>query len=323
MSKTAVITFTEGGEKLYKKLRINADFFSNKKLDGGVKRMMPKIMRDYDNVIFICACGIAVRMIKDYLVSKEKDPAVVVMDETARFAISLVSGHLGGANFLANALAKKAGAIPVITTASDSYGMTAIDMFAKKHSLVIEDLKTIAPVMTKMVEKKKVFILNDTENNFDYAFKTGDLKEAEAALFITHRNIKTNLPATYLRPKNLYVGVGAKTGVSEEKVEKALVTAFKMLNFSTKSIKKLVSIDIKKEEPGIVMLAKKLEVPFETFSAEELNEVKGEFKESEFVKKTTGCGAVSARAAAKFGKLELEKLAMDGVTISVARRDRC
>lgn len=323
MSKTAVITFTEGGEKLFKKLRINADLFSNKKLDGGVKRVMPKIMRDYDNVIFICACGIAVRMIKDYLVSKDKDPAVAVMDETARFAISLVSGHLGGANELANALAKKTGAIPVITTASDSYGLTAIDMFARKHSLVIEDLKTIAPVMTKMVEKKKVFILNDTEYNFDYEFKTDDLKEAEAALFITHRNVKTDLPATYLRPKNLYVGVGARASVSEEKVEKALVTAFKMLDFSTKSIEKLVSIDIKKDEAGIVMLAKKLDVPFETFSSEELNEVRGDFKESEFVKKTVGCGAVSARAAAKFGKLELEKLALDGVTVSVARRDRC
>lgn len=71
------------------------------------------------------------------------------------------------------------------------------------------------------------------------------------------------------------------------------------------------------------MLAKKLDVPFETFSSEELNEVRGDFKESEFVKKTVGCGAVSARAAAKFGKLELEKLALDGVTVSVARRDRC
>lgn len=319
MSKTAVVTFTDGGLALYKRLRINGDLYFNKKLTGGVKKYMPKIMRDYDAVIFISACGIAVRMIKEYIVSKDVDPAVIVMDECGKFVIPILSGHLGGANELATKIANRIGATAVVTTASDSHGVESIDMFAKKHSLVIEDIKSIAPVMARIVEKRKVIIKNETASKYEYSFATEDEEIAEAALVISSTVYNFSVPTTSLRPRELVVGIGAKRGTSKETVMKALENAFEMKKLSPLSIVKIVSIDLKKDEVGIIEAAKELGVPFETYSDKVLNEVEGDFEESEFVKKTTGCGAVSARAAALFGDLLLEKYVYNGVTISIGK----
>lgn len=320
MSKTAVIVFTDGGLNLYKKLRINADLYFNKKLTGGVKKFIPKIMRDYDAVIFISACGIAVRMIKDYIVSKDKDPAVIVMDECGKFAIPILSGHLGGANELSQLLAKKTGGIAVVTTASDVRGVESIDMFAKRNGLVIEDIHSIAPVMARIVEGKNILLINDTDFKYDYKNIVENESDAEAALVVSSYIYRLNIPTTNLRPKNLYVGIGAKKNIKKETVLEAIRLAFKEKNLSILSIKKFISIDIKKDEAGIVEAAKDLGVDFITFSADELNKVKGEFVESKFVKETTGCGAVSARSAAMFSELVLEKFIYDGVTISIGMR---
>ena len=319
MSKTAIVTFTDGGLELYKRLRINGDLYFNKKLTGGVKKYMPKIMRDYDAVIFISACGIAVRMIKEYVVSKDVDPAVIVMDECGKFVIPILSGHLGGANELATKIANRIGATAVVTTASDSHGVESIDMFAKKHSLVIEDIKSIAPVMARIVEKRKVIIKNDTAFKYEYSFATEDEEKAEAALVISSAVYDFSVPTTSLRPRELVVGIGAKRETPKETVMKAIENAFEMKKLSPLSIVKMVSIDLKKDEVGIIEAAKELGVPFETYSDKVLNEVEGEFEESEFVKKTTGCGAVSARAAALFGDLLLEKYVYNGVTISIGK----
>lgn len=317
MNKAAVVVFTDGGYELYKKIRINADLYFNKKLAGGVKKYIPKIMRDYDAVIFISACGIAIRMIKNYIVSKDKDPAVIVMDECGKFVIPILSGHLGGANELSEVIAKKTGGVAVVTTASDRRGVESIDMFAKRNNLMIEDIHTIAPVMARIVEGRNILLLNDTDYKYDYKNVVEDEKNAEAALVISNKVYKPNVPTTSLIPKNLIVGIGAKKDIRKETVFEALKLAFKQENLSLLSIVKFVSIDLKKNEAGIVETAKEIGVDFETYSADELNSVEGEFTESDFVKKTTGCGAVSARSAAMFSKLILEKFVYNGVTISI------
>lgn len=320
MNKAAVVVFTDGGYELYRKIRINADLYFNKKLSGGVKKYIPKIMRDYDAVIFISACGIAIRMIKDYIVSKDKDPAVIVMDECGKFVIPILSGHLGGANELSEVIAKKTGGVAVVTTASDVRGVESIDMFAKRNGLVIEDIHTIAPVMGRIVEGKNILLINDTDFKYDYSNVVENENDAEAALVVSSHIYNLNIPTTSLRPKNLIVGIGAKRGTKKETILRALKLAFNKENLSLKSIIKFVSIDIKKDEEGIIEAAKELGVPFYTYSSDELNSVQGEFIESDFVKKTTGCGAVSARSAAMFSKLILEKFIYEGVTISIGIR---
>ena len=107
-----------------------------------------------DAIVFVGAVGIAVRAIAPHCRSKATDPAVVVLDECGRFAIPLLSGHLGGANDLARRLAKACGAVPVITTATDANGVFAVDEWAKhQHCLVAEpapcwrDVPCVLPVI--------------------------------------------------------------------------------------------------------------------------------------------------------------------------------
>ena len=155
--KLAVISFTERGSRLNRSVsellrREGIDVESTAlakyaessglpPLSGSLHDWTGRMFGSRDALLFIGACGIAVRSIAPYLQGKDKDPAVVVLDERGIFAISLLSGHLGGANELTAVLANLTGAIPVITTATDINGRFAVDVFAKKQNLWISDLK--------------------------------------------------------------------------------------------------------------------------------------------------------------------------------------
>lgn len=139
--KIAVISVTENGNKISRRMAagigIACDRFAfSKHCDGSavpfddMKQMTAKCFGEYDGIIFICACGIAVRMIAPHVVSKLSDPAVVVIDESGKFAISLLSGHIGKANALTEKVAEIIGAEPVITTATDVGGKFSPDSFA-------------------------------------------------------------------------------------------------------------------------------------------------------------------------------------------------
>ncbi|MBI5234425.1 MAG: hypothetical protein HY880_08735, partial [Deltaproteobacteria bacterium] len=126
--------------------------------NGKLKDKVRAAFKDSNGIVFVSAVGIAVRIIAPLLRSKATDPAIVVMDETGRFAISLVSGHLGGANELTKKLARIAGARPVITTATDLYSLPSIEAIAKKFNLAIEDMKRIKHVNSAIINNKKVFV---------------------------------------------------------------------------------------------------------------------------------------------------------------------
>lgn len=324
--KTAVISFTEGAFRLAEKISgdiEDARIFDNRELK--VKDLIGDLFSEYDALVFVCACGIAVRLIAPYVSRKDSDPAVVVADEGAQFAISLLSGHLGGANELAKKVALIIGAIPVISTASDVHGIESIDVFAKKNGLVIDDIKRIAPVMARIVEGKKVGILNETNVKYEcgscYEYAKGT--DFEAVLVISSRtDFEIDKPYCVLRPKNISVGIGCRRNTECSIIEKALESCLEFIGVSEKSICEISSIDLKSDERGIVELAKKLSVPFNTYTASELAEVEGVFQTSDFVLKTTGVDNVSGRAALfKGGTLLADKFIYEDVTVSVARRE--
>ncbi|MCI5674791.1 MAG: cobalt-precorrin 5A hydrolase [Ezakiella sp.] len=316
--KIAMLAFTDGGYKLAKKIGLKAELFFNK--DKKILPIMPMLFRDYDALVFISATGIAVRYIAKYIKSKDTDPAVIVIDEAGKFTISLLSGHIGGANELARAIAKKLKSTAVITTASDVLELKAIDLFAMENNLIIDDLKQVAAVMARIVEGRKLYFYSELNCEYEYYNKVEDYKDAEAALIISSKSFDLDIPTVYLRPINLIVGIGCKRGKSFEELYIALKEVFELNNLSLKSIRSFNSIDIKKDELGLIELANFFNREFKTYSKEELLKVEGDFKKSDFVCETVGVDAVSSRAALIFAdELLVDKYIKDGITISISK----
>ena len=250
-----------------------------------------------DALLFIGACGIAVRAIAPLCRSKTTDPAVLVMDEAGRFIIPLLSGHIGGANELAVILAEKTGATPVVTTATDVRGIPAIDTWAVRNNCAIENPRAIQPVSSVLLDGKSVGVM------------------------ITERTLTPPYPVTLtLRPRTLVIGIGCKRGMPEARIE-ACVTQFLQDNgLSLLSVRALASLDRKADEPGLLSFCDKYHFPFLTYPAEALMALPGVFSHSEFVLKTTGVDCVCERAAvmASGHGLLIGKTTFEGVTLALS-----
>lgn len=283
-----------------------------------------KSMGKLVGIIFIGACGIAVRAIAPYIRHKAKDPAVVVVDEGGEYAISLLSGHLGGANELTGKIASCIGAVPVITTATDNRRVFAVDSFAMKNSLYITDTAKIKEISGAILNGERIGI------HSEYPM-SGQLPEGltcekqDKGISISAAVIDAPFPLTmHLLPKNLVVGIGCKKGVKEEIMYQRLLNLFSQHGLNMGRISKLCSIDIKKEEPGILKLVKKLEVSLVTYTAQELKQVSGTFTPSAFVESTVGVDNVCERSAAlgsQYGKQLISKNSGEGMTLSVYEQE--
>lgn len=324
-----IIAFTEKGRELAKRILNHTDgrLYTKETNPSSSREDFSKIWARHSEIIFIGATGIAVRYIAPHLVKKDEDPAVLSIDDQGRFVISLVSGHLGGANELASMIARIIDATPVITTASDSRGFTAIDLIAKENNLYIEDLSSITPITTMMVDGEELGYYSTVDIPMDYpklkVFKTPqEIQEVKGALLITEELIDLELPHTILRPKNLHLGIGARRGVPFEKMLALVEETFKEHGISMHSIESMGSIDVKADEEGILRLAEHLDIPFKTFTKDELIPYENQCRGSDFVKQTVGVRSVSCTSALKLGgQLILDKNAQDGITISITKEN--
>ena len=259
--------------------------------------------------------------------------AVVCVDEAGQFVIPLLSGHVGGANRLAEMVASGIGAVPVVTTATDVEKKFAVDVFAKDHGFVITDRKLAKEISADILAGEPVGVFSD--------FGFSAWKKIPEGLFedrICKRNLwitvsgkeKKGIPENRvlrLIPRCVALGIGCKRGTPVEKIRTAVESAMERNGIDLRSVFAAASIDIKKQEQGLIEFAKELQVPFLTFSSEELNGQPGDFPESEFVRKTTGTGNVcerSAVAACRLGvrasecRILIHKEAEDGVTVAAA-----
>ena len=283
-------------------------------------------------LFFIVEAGIAVRMIAPHVKDKFTDSPVLVMDEKGSYVIPLLSGHVGGAVELAKEIAEKINAQAVLTTATDVEQKFAVDVFAKSNGLVLTDRKkakeisavvldgnkiglySVFPVEGKFPEELKLCETEEFLRNYPYgiriAGRSGERREEETIL---------DLP-----PKNLVLGIGCRKGISEEEIQSAVNEAKKILGFTEKEVIEIDSIDLKKEEEGLLSYAAKWKLPFYTFSAEELGKVKCVSSHSEFVRKVTGvdnvCERAAILAAGEDGRLLMPKQCMNRVTIAVAEK---
>lgn len=281
-------------------------------------------------LLFIGACGIAVRAIAPHITDKLHDSPVLVMDEKGEYVISILSGHVGGANELAISLAEKTGAKPVITTATDVHNQFAIDLFAKKNGLTIVNKDGIAKVSSKVLSGKRITMAIEHGHLGKIGKLPGKielveyppLQKVDVVISSENREFYTML---LLVPKEYAVGIGCKKGKEIEKIEDFILRHLQRVGIIPIQVFGMASIDVKRDEPGLLAWSRKEKIPFITYTAEELKSVKGDFHRSEFVKEQVGVDNVCERAAMKMcepgGKLIYEKHAEDGMTIAIAGRE--
>lgn len=262
--------------------------------------------RPCDAIIFVGATGIAVRAIAPFIHGKAVDPAVLVIDEAGRYVISLLSGHLGGANALARTAAALIEAEPIITTATDAESAFAVDTFAKENGFLLTDLRKAKEVSAKVLRGEKLRIYSDIP--MERLVQRPARHEAElvpaqdidrADIIISYRTKLLN-QATGLRllAKRVHVGLGARKGVTQTEVAAAVDTCLEDAGIDPRAVVALASIDLKKQEAGILAYSYESGVPFVTYTAEELRTVEGAFAGSSFVQSVTGVANVCERAAA-------------------------
>ena len=278
-------------------------------------------------LLFIGASGIAVRAIAPYVKDKLKDPAVLVMDEAGRFVIPLLSGHYGGANELAKKLAEKLGATAVLTTATDVNGLFAIDVFARRNHLVICNRNGIKAVSSAILSGEKVTIAISGAHQ-------GRLPEelalvsypasGRASVIVSPFTKDADRADLQLCPGAYSIGIGCRRGKSLTEIEDAIEKQLQEAGIRRESLAALASINLKKEEAGLLQYAKKHHLPFQTFSEEELKRIPGEFTASAFVQEQVGVDNVCERAAlaacGEGGRLIIKKQAENGITVAIAER---
>ena len=286
-----------------------------------------------DALIFIGATGIAVRAIAPLVQDKFYDPAVLVMDELGQFCIPLLSGHVGGANELAETISRLIGSQAVITTATDVNHQFAVDVFARKNGLKIADRELAKEISAELLTGRKVGFFTDFlwNGTLPKGLCEGQFRDRNIQITINTDSLKDRSETCSgekdilrLVPPVIILGIGCRKGTPAGQIQAAIHQLLKEQNLHPLSIAAVATIDLKKEEPGLLAAAKALQIPVICYSSEELAAVPGDFAESAFVKQITGVGNVCERAALKAarergGYLVCHETVYDGVTVAAAR----
>lgn len=275
-------------------------------------------------IIFIGAVGIAVRVIAPFIKSKKTDPAVICMDEKGLNVISLLSGHIGGANQLAREIAAIVGANPIITTATDINGKFAVDEWASNKNMHISSMKVARDIAADILEDKNIGLVSDFDVEGEIPEEI-DKNQSNIGICISlNPNKKPFVNTLNLIPRIVSVGVGCRKGRDFNIIYNAIKDVLMENNISHFAIKSLNSIDLKKDEEGIVKVSEILKVPFDTYTKEQLNNIEGQFSKSNFVESIAGVDCVCERAAIIGGnnsKLIIKKTINNSVTIAASIED--
>ena len=318
-----IITFTENGFSLGCRL---CELLRQEDFETSVYRCGKDALREWtsshfendDALVFIGAAGIAVRAVAPMLHSKTSDPAVVVLDERGKFVIPILSGHIGGANRLALRIAKMLHALPVVTTATDCNSVFAVDTWASEHGIRIMNPEQIKWVSARLLAGECVYV----KSFFPVSGDVPDgivMTDEEYDVIITVRS-RGRKDALRLVPPILTLGVGCQRGITAEELEDAFELVLKKCSCLREAVGLVTSIDMKADEDGLLEFCRRHRLPLKTYSAAELNTVKGRFSASEFVRATTGVDNVCERSAVlgSGGELYVRKNAGNGITMALA-----
>ncbi|GAB6158360.1 cobalamin biosynthesis protein [Desulfotomaculum varum] len=340
-NKVAILALTRGGAQLAAtlgKLLEQAQLYLPRRLYSGClppdtryfdhwQQAAAEVFARHSRLIFIMASGIVVRTLAPLLQSKHTDPAVVVLDEQGRFAVSLLSGHLGGANRLAQTVAGLLGGTAVITTATDVQGVPALEMLAQELACEIYPARRIKLFNRLLAEGEQVTLCSrwplPPRFRHGFTYLEGCPTDVRGpVVYLTNKLVPTARdPRLLLRPRNLVVGVGCRKGVSGRQVTEAVKTACRLGGFSILSLQGLATVDLKMQEPGLREAAQYLRVPLLEVTRQQIEALQGQYTPSEFVKERIGVGGVcepAALIAGGTGRLQLAKQKLGPVTVAIA-----
>lgn len=302
---------------------------------GELRAQISSLWHEVDGFVMIMATGIVVRMIAPLLESKQTDPAVVTMDDAGKFAISLVSGHLGGANELAERCAFLTGARAVITTATDANELPSFDLLAKEQGWLIDDISRVKTLNRLLLDDEEIAVVDPSGKTRCWFHGRGRLSFfetiAEAAgstaqgfLFVTNRYLPPHTQPEnllILRPRNLVLGIGCNRGTSAEEIDELVTAHLKRLLLSPRSICCVASAAAKRDEAGLLAYAGRNDCPLRFYESDELNRVACPTAPSEHALAAIGAAGVaepSALLASGNGRLLLKKVKSENVTLAVA-----
>lgn len=345
----AIITITRNGARLGARLKpslTNASLYALPKylgqagkgaqaIEGSVQELFTRLWQENNVLVCVMATGIVVRMIAPLLQGKAVDPGVVVMDDAGKFAIALLSGHLGGGNELAARVAFATGARAVITTATDANGLPSFDMLAKDNGWMIEELSRVKTLNSLLLDNEEIAVVDATglvknyfhgrgRLSFHDSFVTGVRTGAKGFLFVTNSIIPPQLQSEgllVLRPKNLLIGIGCNSGTSAAEIIDVVMTNLKRQFLSAASVQLVATAEAKRHEPGLVEAAAQLGVPLLCFSSAELNAVTVPSPPSDHALAAIGATGVAEPAAllaSGGGRLLLKKVKSGNVTLAIA-----
>jgi cobalt-precorrin 5A hydrolase len=348
MENVSVLAITKNGINIGEKLKElfpNWNIFVPSKLSNENKSITwyseptsDKIIELFKNsnaLICLFSLGAVIRLIAPYLKDKKTDPAVIVIDDKTNFVISVLSGHIGGANELTQEISEKLNALPVITTAADVNKTIAVDLVGREFGWKIDDETTVTKISAHMVNAEPIGIFQQTGNkkwykelpkNVTIYNSLEELKKSnsKAHLIISDTIIDNGLAqeSVIYRPQSLVIGIGLHWDTTKDTIKDGIEHCLKKFNLSSKCIAKLVSIKKPEDVQGLIDLGKEMQIPVEYVNREELAEIITP-NPSSTVKAFEGTASVSEAAAIKIsnGELIVEKQKFPpNLTIAIARK---
>jgi cobalt-precorrin 5A hydrolase len=347
--RIAVVAITRNGALLGRKLRdslAGAELYVSRHYagqagkdrtifePGELKGLLASLWKGMDGFVLIMATGIVVRLIAPLLESKQSDPAVVTMDDAGRFAISLTSGHLGGANELAERCAFISGARAVITTATDANNLPSFDMLAREQGWVIDDISRVKTLNSLLLDDAEIAVVDPGGQtrcwfhgrgklSFCDTFAEAMASRARGFVFVTNRQLPRTQPDNLLilRPRNLVLGIGCNRGTPADEIDEFVAAHLKRIFVSMKSVRCIATAAAKRDEAGLIEYAERYAIPLEFFESEELNRVGCPSPPSEHAMTAIGAAGVAEPAAllaSGGGFLMLKKVKSENVTLAVA-----
>ncbi len=357
--RTAVVAITKHGlghARAVKRALEGAELWVSEKqkalapdADGtfaAIKDLAAAAWGTHDALVFVVSLGAVVRTIAPLLKSKDEDPAVVAVDDAGRFAVSVLSGHVGGANALAERVAAALGATAVVTTASDALGSLAVDILGRHLGWTLEGKDRVTAASAAVVNERPVAFVQECGERSWWTRPTPlpahirvfpDIASARAAgpfeawLVVSDRSteaLQSELGAdrdraVFYRPKTLCLGMGCDAGAAEGEAWELVESSLAEAGLSPASVAALASIDLKAGEEALLALARRLGVEPVFYTRDELNAKGVRSPANPVVEKYTGAVGVSepaAMLAAGADALVVPKRKSRCVTLAVARR---
>jgi cobalt-precorrin 5A hydrolase len=331
----AVVTLTPRGRQLGQRLIDALGRGEVIAAESGAREVLPELFRAGRPLVCIMALGIVVRLLGPVLRDKTAEPAVVVVDEAGRFAVSVLGGHRGGGNALAREVARALGGTPVLTTASEALGLPAVDLIGHDCGWKIEDGSRLTEVAAAVVGGAAVAVYQDVGSpdwwqefgpwpaHFERVAHWPDGRRAAALVISDHTGPDLPGPAVVYRPPSLVAGVGCRRGVPWDEIEELFRQVCAAHSFSPLSLGAVASASLKADEPGLREFAARHGVPLRTFGLEELAAVGALPTPSERVRAQIGVAGVAEPAAllaAGAANLLVPKQRGRRVTLALARR---